>query len=160
MLFLNKCDLLEKKLNSGIQWVFSLSLSRFFFRFCSHHFSFLMIFASFLFRVIKPNETVSFRPIAVISVTQNKRGATIRFFSLPSPPVENFLSQTRQSTPSVFYFVTLGLVFFFLCSLTVNSPIIYLFCRLTKYVRSYGDRNNDLNTVSKCMSSFPAYDAD
>ena len=44
-----------------------------------------MIFASFLFRVIKPNETVSFRPIAVISVTQNKRGATIRFFSLPPP---------------------------------------------------------------------------
>ena len=28
-----------------------------------------------------------------------------------------------------------------------------LFCRLTKYVRSYGDRNNDLNSVSKCMSS-------
>ena len=36
---------------------------------------------------------------------------------------------------------------------TFNSPSIFFFRRLTKYVRSYGDRNNDLDSVSKCMSS-------
>ena len=55
MLFLNKCDLLEKKLNSGIQWVAFLIIEpAVLLLFLPLLFS-LMILASFPFRVINSN---------------------------------------------------------------------------------------------------------
>lgn len=109
-------------------------------------------------RAIKPNETVSFRPLTVtflfrcVNVTQWTSSKQAWCFLL-SPPLSD---PTCRPTPligcAVFFFWDPLPRSLFRFS-TFNSPSIFFFRRLTKYVRSYGDRNNDLDSVSKCMSS-------
>jgi hypothetical protein len=124
VLFLNKCDLLEKKLNSGIQWVYFLSLSRLFFLFC-YAWIFLMILASFFSFLCyqtelearrspqggqKRNETRPFVPLVVVSVTE----ALLLLFFLSYTPLQS------SATPS--------LSVFFIVFYNLHSCFIFLFC--------------------------------
>lgn len=106
-----------------------------------------MIFASFHFRVIKPNK------IYRDHRKEKKRNQKIE--RSVSSPCGGFGHAKHPRMPSYTllqsFFVTPVPVYILVFILSLTYHI--LFCRLTKYVRSYGDRNNDLNSVSKCMSS-------
>ena len=133
VLFLNKCDLLEKKLNSGIQWVFFFStLSRFLAISLFFSSSFPLGAQGFAsIRAIKPNETVSFRPLTVtflfrcVNVTQWTSSKQAWCFLL-SPPLSD---PTCRPTPligcAVFFFGTLYLGLCSVFQLSTHLPYFF-----------------------------------